>query len=406
MASIQTVSYSFLVNGEVRGYVRPSRGIRQGDPLSPYLFILCAEGLSSLIEFFAQQQWIHSIKVTPTAPILHHLLFADDSFLFGSATEEEYILGVQRVDKHENYLGLPTHVGRSKTAALAYLKEKLTKKVVNWRAKLLSGAGKEILIKAVTQTVPMYVMNCYMLPLGLCDDMHQLCAGFWWGDSEEKTKIHWRSWERLCVSKKEGGMGFKNLHWFNKAMLAKQSWRLLQNPNSLLARLYKAIYFPNDEYLTAGLGDTPSFSWRSIVEARQVLVQGLRWQVGNGERIEIWNHNWIPDVYPRGPSSPPPYDAPRFVEELIDPITRSWDVNLLARNNQLWEHKRQHVSEAVLLTMAGNKKGGGAGVVIRDANGDFQVGAARPLPLVTSPFHAELMALKEGINLAVALQNE
>ncbi|XP_062021219.1 uncharacterized protein LOC133737729 [Rosa rugosa] len=114
-------------------------------------------------------------------------------------------------------------------------------------------------------------------------------------------------------------------------------------------------------------------------------------------------------------------------------------------NNQLWEHKRQHASKVVLLTMGWYEefkkvnvqpteirrqsvkwprpqenwvkvncdgafqpatRKGGAGVVIRDANGDFQVGAARPLPLVTSHFHAELMALKEGINLAVALQHE
>ncbi|PRQ44344.1 hypothetical protein RchiOBHm_Chr3g0478201 [Rosa chinensis] len=290
------------------------------------VYRICSKVLAHrLKKILGEQQWIQGIKVTPTAPILQHLLFADDSFLFGSATEEECqqfrnilyayeiasgqrvnlqksnvafsknvsmdrqlyladILGVQRVDKHEKYLGLPTHVGRSKTAAFAYLKEKLTKKVVSWRAKLLSGVGKEILIKSVAQSVPMYVMNCYMHPLGLCDDMHQVCAGFWWGDSEDKNKIHWRSWERLCVPKKEG----------------------------------------------AGFRDTPSFSWRSIVEARQVLVQGLKWQVGNGECIEIWNHNWIPDVYPRGQSSPPLYDAPRFVEELMDPITLSWDVNLLA----------------------------------------------------------------------------
>lgn len=89
------------------------------------------------------------------------------------------LLGVQRVGKHERYLGLPTYVGRTKTATFSYLKEKMTTKVVSWRAKLLSGAGKEILIKAVAQTVPNYVMNCYKLPIGLCEDLQQLCAGLW-----------------------------------------------------------------------------------------------------------------------------------------------------------------------------------------------------------------------------------
>ncbi|XP_062020747.1 uncharacterized mitochondrial protein AtMg00310-like [Rosa rugosa] len=185
------------------------------------------------------------------------------------------LLGVERVDKHERYLGLPTFVGRNKTAAFGYLKEKLTKKVVSWREKLLSGAGKEILIKAVAQTVPNYVMNCYMLPTGMCEDLQQLCAGFWWGDSEEKQKIHWQSWDRLCVPKMEGGMGFKNLHWFNLAMLAKQGWRILKNPNSLIARLYKAVYYPNGDFSNAELGDRPSFPFCSIWEARDVLLRGL-----------------------------------------------------------------------------------------------------------------------------------
>ncbi|KAL6176158.1 hypothetical protein ACLB2K_052793 [Fragaria x ananassa] len=89
MTTVTTVSYSFLVNGEVRGNVKPSRGIRQGDPLSPYIFILSAEGLSSAIQHFVTHQWIQGINITPDAPTLHHLLFADDSFLFGVATKEE-----------------------------------------------------------------------------------------------------------------------------------------------------------------------------------------------------------------------------------------------------------------------------------------------------------------------------
>lgn len=83
-----------------------------------------------------------------------------------------------------------------------------------------------------------------MLPKSLCDDMHQLCASFFWGDTDEKRKIHWRSWEKLCLTKKEGGLGFKYLHAYNLAMLAKQGWRLLNNPSSLIARLYKAKYYP------------------------------------------------------------------------------------------------------------------------------------------------------------------
>ncbi|XP_024157261.2 uncharacterized protein LOC112165078 [Rosa chinensis] len=188
--------------------------------------------------------------MSPQAPVLHHLFFADDSLLFGAATIRECtvikgilniyerasgqkvnfakssvvfsnnvqpalkstlasILGVKCVSEHDRYLGLPLRVGRSKMKRFQYLKDKVSKKLVNWKSKILSCAGKEILIKAVAQVMPTYAMNCYLLPKSLCDDIHQLCASFFWGATDEKKKIHWRSWEKLCLTKHEGGMGFK-----------------------------------------------------------------------------------------------------------------------------------------------------------------------------------------------------
>lgn len=90
MASVSSVSYSFLVNGDSKGYVVPSQGIRQGDPLSPYLFLLCVEGLSALIAKREQCGAPSGVQICEGAPNIHHLLFADDSFLFGKAKLEEY----------------------------------------------------------------------------------------------------------------------------------------------------------------------------------------------------------------------------------------------------------------------------------------------------------------------------
>ncbi|KAL6228116.1 hypothetical protein ACLB2K_002070 [Fragaria x ananassa] len=91
------------------------------------------------------------------------------------------------------------------------------------------------------------------------------------------------------------------------------------------------LLFADDSLFFAELGSRPSFSWRSILSAREVLTQGLRWRVGTGDQIDIWNHKWIPDSFPRCPSSPPPRDAPKLVAELIDPITRTWDIQKLER---------------------------------------------------------------------------
>lgn len=148
-----------------------------------------------------------------------------------------------------------------------------------------------LLIKAVAQAMPSYVMNSYLLPKGMCDDLQQLCVQFFWGDTEDKKKIHWRSWDKMCLTKVEGGMGFKNLYAYNLAMLAKQGCRLISNPSSLIARLFKARYHPNCSFWEAKVGESHSFSWRSSLSARPILDSGVQWKVGTGLDIDIWKDN-------------------------------------------------------------------------------------------------------------------
>lgn len=83
------VNYSILMNDDRVGPIFPSRGLRQGDPLSPYLFIICAEGLTSLIKQAARRGFIHGVQVCRRPPIISHLLFADDSFLFFRAMKRK-----------------------------------------------------------------------------------------------------------------------------------------------------------------------------------------------------------------------------------------------------------------------------------------------------------------------------
>ncbi|XP_065622877.1 uncharacterized protein LOC136064721 [Quercus suber] len=89
-------------------------------------------------------------------------------------------------------------------------------------------------------------------------------------------------------------MGFRNLQAFNLALLAKQGWQILSNPNSLLAKVYKAKYFSYDDILNAKLGSNPSHAWRSIFNSLAVIRKGTRWRVGNGKRIHIWEDKWLP----------------------------------------------------------------------------------------------------------------
>ncbi|KAK4390204.1 putative mitochondrial protein [Sesamum angolense] len=188
-------------------------------------------------------------------------------------------LTIRRENKLELYLGLPTRVARSKRDLFATIRDRIWQKITGWNDKLLSQAGKEILIKAVLQAVPSYAMGCFRLPASLSKELQGMISRFWWS-SRGKNKTHWVSWNRLCESKLLGGLGFRHLHLFNLAMLAKQLWRIMRHPDCLLSRVLRAGYFPSGDIFSATLGSRPSFTWRSVMAAYDLFRAGCRWRVG------------------------------------------------------------------------------------------------------------------------------
>jgi hypothetical protein len=102
------------------------------------------------------------------------------------------------------------------------------------------------------------------------------------------------SWEVMTRPKFLGGLGFRDLELFNLSLLARQAWRILQEPLSLSAKILKAVYFPTSSFLEAELGSHPSQIWRSIMDGRGVLVQGLIKRIGDGRSTQIWSENWLP----------------------------------------------------------------------------------------------------------------
>ena len=232
--------------------------------------------------------------------------------------------------RHGKYLGLPTIIGKSKIEVFAEIKERVGKKLAGWKEKMLLMGGREILIKAVAQAIPAYTMSYFQLPKCLCEEMEGMMRRFWWGQRQQESKIAWVSWRKLCKSKDRGGMGFRDLQAFNLAMLAKQGWRLLTNPDSLVARIYKAHYYPHGDVLRAKLGSNPSYTWRSIMNGLEVIRRGTRWRVGNGNLIHIWEDKWMPTPTTYKVISPPrPFDGFPIVSNLIDKDTRRWKADLV-----------------------------------------------------------------------------
>uniref|UniRef100_A0A803PSN7 Reverse transcriptase domain-containing protein n=1 Tax=Cannabis sativa TaxID=3483 RepID=A0A803PSN7_CANSA len=237
-ACISTATFKFNVKGKVSGHVIPSRGIRQGDPLSPYLFLLCAKGLSSLLRQQERSRALIGFKVARIAPTISHLLFADDSFLFSQASINSCNTIKEVLDLYERatgqqvnfqksslyfstsvalrdqtlisdfmqipvrtsfkkYLGLPQHIGRMKKKVFHYLHDKVWGHLNNWKHKVFSKGGKETLLKSVIQAIPTYTMACFCLPVATC-------------------------------------------HSLESALLAKQAWHILKHPNSTVAKILAA----------------------------------------------------------------------------------------------------------------------------------------------------------------------
>ncbi|XP_057444455.1 uncharacterized protein LOC130736669 [Lotus japonicus] len=314
---------------------------------------------------------LHGIKIARSAPVISHLLFADDNVIFARATTQEaltikailasyeqasgqvinldksmlscsrnvpenrfhelkQLLNVKAVECYDKYLGLPTIIGKSKTQIFSFVKDRVWKKLKGWKEKSLSKAGREVLVKAVAQSIPSYVMSCFLLPDGICSDIEGMISRFYWGGDVTKRGMHWLSWKSLCKSKDRGGIGFRDFKKFNMALVAKNWWRLLNCPDSLLGKVFKAVYYPRDTIFTAKKGCRPSYAWSSVLRSGQALRKGGMWRVGDGKTIRAWQDKWVPGNSPLVFSETLAQDLGiTKVSDLLLPGSLAWNKHLI-----------------------------------------------------------------------------
>lgn len=214
MKLIKSVSYSFTHHGQEFGNVIPTRGIRQGDPILPYVYILCAEGLSAMIRRIENAGLIHGCTIARGAPTISHLLFADDCYFFFRAVETEANvmrrilnmyeemsgqvvnfdmstvvfspnttrnnrekvcdqLGVRDINTPGNYLGMPMIVGRRKVSTFRFLVGKVEQKLQAWGSRVISKAGKVMLLKTTAQTILNFWMSLFLIPKEITDTIEK-----------------------------------------------------------------------------------------------------------------------------------------------------------------------------------------------------------------------------------------
>ncbi|XP_058788236.1 uncharacterized protein LOC131662466 [Vicia villosa] len=320
MMCVTSVNYSVLVNTDSVGPIEPGRGLRQGDPLANLSEV---HHIMNILDLYAKAAG-QEINLTKSE------VFFSRNLSIPAQEDLAKVMGVRHVLGTGNYLGLPSLIGRSKKATFSFIKDRIWKRINSWRGRSLSRAGKETMIKSVLQAIPAYIMSIFLIPDGVINDIERMINSFWWGGGSNGKGIRWMAWDKLTCPKAEGGLGFRDFKAFNMAMVAKQGWFLMSNPAALVSKIFKARYFPRSSFFDANLGFNPSFVWRSVWKAREVLSLGCRWSIGDGNNIKVMNEPWLRGAREGCLNGPQRHAAYTFsVRDLLLPNVKQWNMRVL-----------------------------------------------------------------------------
>uniref|UniRef100_A0A803NV61 Reverse transcriptase domain-containing protein n=1 Tax=Cannabis sativa TaxID=3483 RepID=A0A803NV61_CANSA len=297
MKCISSVSFSVLLDGGPLKQFCPSQGLRQGDPLSPFLFIIGSEVLSRLLLREEATGHLHGFKVCPRSPPISHLMYADDTFLFCAAKVDEInvvqeclkkycdwsgqmlnasksaivyskntcpevkalinnILGFRPLSDNDKFLGNPISFSKSITRDFIFVVDKVKSRLEGWRSKLLSQAGRTTLIQSVVASITVYAMSTFLLPQRICDELDKVVRKFWWVGARVDPS---------CGDER------------------------------LWCRIFRAKYCKHDEsFWSVNLPDAASKVARGILASRDFIRGESCWLVANGRNTDIWHSPWIP----------------------------------------------------------------------------------------------------------------
>ncbi|GKA24778.1 RNA-directed DNA polymerase, eukaryota, partial [Tanacetum coccineum] len=335
---LQSSKGSILVNGSPTGEFQFRKGLKQGDPLSPFLFLLIMESLHLSFQNVVNEGLFKGVSVSSSLQ-LSHLFYADDvifmgqwsesnihtivlaldcfykasglrlnlhkSKLIGIAVEDELVsraalkMGCSTLKSPFSYLGITVGGSMSRIKAWDDIVEKLQARLSKWKMNTLSTGGRLTLIKSVLGSTPIYYMSMYKVPSQVLKYLEGGRRNFFIGaDPKKEKKMSWFKWSRVLASKEKGGLGVSSLFALNRALLFKWMWRFHNDKNALWSRFIHALH-GNSGGINKRSKVSYSSNWMSIVTEVSKLKNNnidllgfMKKRVGNGLDTSFWEDVW------------------------------------------------------------------------------------------------------------------
>ncbi|XP_062094060.1 uncharacterized protein LOC133800103 [Humulus lupulus] len=320
MNCIRNTNYFLLLNGRVQGSFMGKRGLRQGDSMSPLLFVIIMEYLTRSIQWASRSPHFRFHPMCKSINLIN-LCFADDIILFCKGTIGDvnvlkdalglfseasgllinsmksmvYFGGVPVEDKREicqlltlsegffplHYLGVPLRPTKWKHSDCEVIVQKMRTKLFSWSSKHLSYAGRLLLIHSVLFGLRNFWMNVFILPQSIIKEVDKLCRQFLWGASGTRSKLHFASWQQVCLPKAFGSLGLRDGSRWNRALLAKYVWAVTNKQDTLWVKWIQHVYLKGADFWSYGLKPDTSWYWRKLCHLRnkfskeEVMAAGI-----------------------------------------------------------------------------------------------------------------------------------